>query len=372
MGKSKKNKILGCLLLHALGDTIGFKNGEWEFNHFTNKTININDSCEILFEFIKLGGINNINLKKWLVSDDTLFNIATIKAILIFCKKNDDIYKLNTEDFIIILKEEFINLVKSNKLKNSFPGMTTMNSITLFMKDINNDARLSHYDINAGGNGCAMRTSIFGLLLYGKKNRDLLIDTVIKISQITHNSPIGYLGGVNVALMVSFGMEKIPIEKWPYKLVKILKAYKSKIKFRSSVESKDYDNFIKYWNRYIDFKFDLEMKLINLKSNHNLFYRTKFFYEKFMSSEYNSLTIGDSGFSAPIMAYDALIDCKGSWESLVIYSMLHIGDSDTTGAIAGCFYGVVYGLKTIPKNNLKYLEYKKDLLTYHTKLYELL
>ena len=69
------------MLLHALGDTIGFKNGQWEFNYF-NKDLSYKTTLEIVFEFIALGGITNINLKGWNVSDDTLIHIAVAKTLL--------------------------------------------------------------------------------------------------------------------------------------------------------------------------------------------------------------------------------------------------------------------------------------------------
>ena len=51
-----------------------------------------------------------------------------------------------------------------------------------------------------------------------------------------------------------------------------------------------------------------------------------------------------------IMAYDALLDCNGNWEKLIVYAILHIGDSDTIGAVAGGLYGAVYGFGDVPEN----------------------
>lgn len=61
------DKIKATFLLHALGDTIGFKNGEWEFNYF-NKNADYRTTLEIVFDFISLGGITGIDLKEWTVS----------------------------------------------------------------------------------------------------------------------------------------------------------------------------------------------------------------------------------------------------------------------------------------------------------------
>ena len=41
--------------------------------------------------------------------------------------------------------------------------------------------------------------------------------------------------------------------------------------------------------------------------------------------------------------------------------MFHGGDSDSTGVIAGAWWGVLYGLDGVPVGNYKNLEYKKRI-----------
>ena len=69
------------MLLHALGDTIGFKNGEWEFNYY-NKYADYRTTLDIVFDFISLGGITGIDLKDWRISDDTLFHLSIAESLL--------------------------------------------------------------------------------------------------------------------------------------------------------------------------------------------------------------------------------------------------------------------------------------------------
>ena len=71
-----------------------------------------------------------------------------------------------------------------------------------------------------------------------------------------------------------------------------------------------------------------------------------------------------------IMAYDALLDAKDSWEKLVYYSMLHVGDSDTVGAIAGGIFGAMYGFKNVPENMLEYIEKKEELIKLAEEIFE--
>jgi hypothetical protein len=98
--KISKNKYDNVMLLHALGDTIGFYNGIFEFNFFQSDQ-NYKITMEIVFEFIRLGGYSGINLERWNVSDDTLFHIAIAHSLLkVDLKKN-----LNDKDLILIKKE---------------------------------------------------------------------------------------------------------------------------------------------------------------------------------------------------------------------------------------------------------------------------
>ena len=76
--------------------------------------------------------------------------------------------------------------------------------------------------------------------------------------------------------------------------------------------------------------------------------RSRFYYNNFSTK--GNFFPGSNGFDSVIIAYDCLLDCRGSFETLVYYSMLHAGDSDSTGCIAGAFYGAYYGKFDLPKN----------------------
>lgn len=63
------------MLYAALGDAIGFKNGDWEFNKSTD---------DIMKQANQLGGIHaiKVNVKDWPVSDDTVMHAATAIALI--------------------------------------------------------------------------------------------------------------------------------------------------------------------------------------------------------------------------------------------------------------------------------------------------
>lgn len=70
---------------------------------------------------------------------------------------------------------------------------------------------------------------------------------------------------------------------------------------------------------------------------------------------------GSSGHDAPMIAYDALLGCNGNWKELCNRAMFHGGDSGSTGIIAGCLYGAMYGFEMVPEKNYADVEFRKEL-----------
>lgn len=365
--KFKNNKCFTIMILHALGDTIGFKNGEWEFNHFSNdnRAIYIDYINEFIYEFIALGGVNGIDLKEWRISDDTILHIAVAKSLLKYNNNVSEeiisIFKKNISDSCLSMEADY------KKGINRYEGNTIVDSVNRFTDK--HDARYDEYNENGGGNGSAMRSLIIGFCLHGKKNRNNLIDISIITSQLTHNNAIGYLGGFNAALFTALAIEKVPIEEWGYILIEYLKTdkLKSYLSLKNIEHVYDHQQYIKHWQRYIDTKFDNDRKHIKTKSNINPLYRLKYYVDTFYANTISD-QIGGSAFLCMIMAYDALLDCDGKWEKLVVYAMLHSGDSDTIGAVAGGLYGAVYGLGDVPLHMLQHIERKNDIIKLSKKL----
>ncbi len=349
-----EDRYKACLILHAVGDTIGFKNGEWEFKQgYTEKPL------EKLYEYVDLGGINHIPKKGWIVSDDTILHIKTAEAIL---ENFDTINKLGE-----ILKKKYIVAYEQfykEGLKLRFPGITTLNSIKRLKGGGNWDDM--PYDINAGGSGASMRTLCIGLAFHGPENRFKLIQMSIESSRITHNSTVGYLGGMTSALFTAFAIENIDILKWPGLLMDLLtKGIVATYIKKSNRGYDEYVNdshiFINKWKRYMEDKFDENGKPIKRRSTRNLVYRTKYYYDNFGFIKEGHYFPGSGGDDSVIIAYDCLLDAEDSWEKLVIYSMLHGGDTDTTGSIAAGWWGALKSFSDVPPVATENLEYK-DLL----------
>lgn len=67
----------------------------------------------------------------------------------------------------------------------------------------------------------------------------------------------------------------------------------------------------------------------------------------------NSHWAGANGIDSVLIAYDGLLGCHGDWTELCLRAVLHGGDNDSTGCIAGSWFGAVYGFAGVAENNYK-------------------
>lgn len=102
----------------------------------------------------------------------------------------------------------------------------------------------------------------------------------------------------------------------------------------------DWDQFVEPWYNYLN---KLTSSKMLTAQERDSFYKTIG----------NKKWAGSSGLDSVLIAYDALLRCDGNWHELCHRAMLHGGDSDSTGCIAGSFYGVLYGLDGVDSNNYK-------------------
>jgi len=79
---------------------------------------------------------------------------------------------------------------------------------------------------------------------------------------------------------------------------------------------------------------------------------------------------GALGVDSVIIAYDSLLYSKDNWEQLCLSSMLHGGDSDSTGTIAAAWFGALYGLKGVPQLHMEKQEGKEEALSLGGNLYD--
>lgn len=365
MNTTIEEKYIATMLLHALGDTIGFKNGSWEF--FDDTGARNGATLEKVYEFIELGGINDINLEHWSVSDDTIMHMAIARSLILGDNNIDDLERITTEQIIRSVRQ--MSKEKTNGV-NRYVGK----SVEKYAKLMENGEnwKTFAFDPLGGGNGSAMRCNCIGLAFFGDENRDKLIKYAVESSKMTHPNPIGWLGGLSVALFTAFGIEGIPINDWIPIMLKIIESNDVK-KYIDTTQNNlnniinAFECFVGCWKTYYDSKF-LNGVPVKTRIQKNIPQRLVFYNN---ISENNDLgKMGLSGYSAVIVAYDCLIDAGNKWETFVFYAMINDFDSDTIGAIAGGLYGTLYGMNSVPKNNLEHIEYKDTLIKMGKLLYK--
>jgi ADP-ribosylglycohydrolase len=368
------DKYTAAIVLHSLGDTIGFKNGDWEFNYFNYfKDLDINEDAalEIVYEFISLGGITGIDLKGWYASDDTYYNHAIAKALIISDHSKPDFYETVKKCMVEMTEEMLIQTEKTGVSQQA--GITTIDYVKLFKEDIHGkDGRTMPYDKFAGGSGGAMKAIPIGMAYFGEENRDKLIEVAIESARLTHNSPISYLAALVIALFSAYAIEGISIEKWPFLMMEILKSDKVTSYLKIEEEKYDYNIFMKFWYRYLDIRFK-NNQIVKSKVNRNLLYRTYFYISKLKRDDdpdFKDELFGSSGISCCIVVYDCLIDAGDKFETLIYYSALNIGDSDTISCLSCGLYGLMYGFLNVPDRLLEHLELKNESYDHGNKLYK--
>ena len=363
-------KYKACFILHALGDTIGFRNGIWEFNYGSNYD-DIKISNRMLYDFIALGGINHMSIKDWMVSDDTILHLAVAKALI---ENYNDMNELGN-----LFSKYFIEASHDN-MEERLIGITLKKNIKALEKGNKWDDNT--YDFHEGGSGASMRSSCIGLAFHGKTNRKKLIKVAIESSRITHNSATGYLGGLVSALFTAYAIEGISINQWPYKLINLLESgiieqYLKKTRGYDTYE-RDKETFINKWKLYISHKFKngkpVKHKLSSDIIHRNVYYNRYYGFKPVNITGTNN-NIGGGGDDSVIIAYDTLLDSGKNWEKLIVYSMLHFGDTDTTGCIAGSWYGALYGFEDAPMHMIKDIEYidviEEIAVSFYKKYYKL-
>lgn len=385
-------KFKACLILASFGDTFGFKNGDWEFNiGIKNPPLDL--SVSYILQYIALGGISNINLKGWNASDDTLLQMAVSKSLL------------KSGDFISNLIIELVKIKDDLNSAKRIGGIQTFEAINILEKT--NDPLQINYRDNSGGNGASIRSMAIGLLF--SDNKDKLIEYSIESGRLTHNHVYGYLGSLVTALFVSYGIQNVHPIYWADKLIKfyesgIIDSYIQKKGRDVDLYHRNKDQFFNMWRIYIE-----KFKERTVTSEINVIEKLTF-YERYFSPQVSGKDgtkdysrLGASGVDALIIAYDSLLlsiitkdkehglkytkiadrfndisknivnsklnNTELSWEKLVIHSMLHVGDSDSTGTIAGAWFGAYQGFTQVPETNYKNLEFHKDLIDLASSLY---
>lgn len=346
----KASLILGSYL-----DTLGFNNGKWEFNFGVKKLDTLQKgsimTTEIILNYLFLGG-ENIDISEWNASDDTILMIATKKA----CKRGG-----SKQDYIDEYLKVLPLLKEEEKRGTGYTTIKSLNSLRTGQK--------IEYSKSMGGNGPASRTAYIGL--HHHNDIDKVIKQSIMSGRLTHNHPIGFLGGLVTALFCAYAMNDINPFEWSLKLIELYESGKidDYMKKTSIYEQYKNDSTI-FWDLWYQFN-DERLKGYQYKTRQYTFNSSRLAeLDKYMiaveySHDYSNF--GGSGIGAVIYSYDSLLSCYNfetkeyNFELMKTLSTLYFGDNDTTGAITGCWFGAITGFKYFNKSIKEMLEFKNEL-----------
>jgi len=340
------------IMLSSFCETLGYNNGIWEFNFgFNTNSLNLalNVNAKIHHQLMCIGGVSKTNFNFLKSSDDTLMMLATMKGLIASGNKLENI------------KNEYIKSIPELQNKIRGTGIVTLENLEKLKKNIKIE-----YNQKYGGNGATIRAIPIGIFYWN--NIDELIKVSTRVGQLTHNYILGVFGSMISALFTSFAIQKIMPWKWVSKLLDLLLSDKINQIIKELDDYEKYEKdldiiiniFADYQEKRVDkifysndmFKFELNRWEFLLRYSPQINNKPEKDFSKF----------GSNGIDVIIIALDALLSALLSdkaqkdinvdvdeidigWESLVYFSSLHFGDNDSTGALAGAWYGALKGYK---------------------------
>lgn len=377
-----KEKIEASIMLASYLETIGFKNGVWEFNYMIeikNFPTYMSIWATMMHHYVILGG-SDININGFISSDDTIMIIAIAEAVI--KGGGMDRYKASYLDYYDLLYDE-----------KRQSGISTLKSLKTLKHN-----NLPKIDSTMGGNGAAMRTGPIGLRWY--KNYEKVIEESIISSIITHNFSIGFLGGMVTALFTSFAMNGIDAHLWVDEMLTLYNNKTIEKYYPKEHHIEDLHQFMAYWKRYKETR----ISKIKYKNSLNSFIfpedRTEFLMSFFPDEKIKEIVnkgqslkkfewswdrIGSTGLDCCIYAYDCLLmsmqnknsketkslnlnDIEYCFETFMMLVCIHPGDNDTTAAVGGSWFGALCGYQDFDRDKLKNLEFYEELKKVSNKM----
>ncbi|XP_035173439.1 protein ADP-ribosylarginine hydrolase-like protein 1 isoform X1 [Oxyura jamaicensis] len=348
------DKFKAALVLAGVGDALGYRNFSRQDNAL---------GAKIQQELKEIGGLENLVLSpdKWPVSDNTLMHMATAEAVITDYWCLEDLYRE--------LVKRYVDAV--DKLSGRRPDPATIEGCRELKPDNYLLAWHTPFNEKGSGFGASTKAMCLGMRYWKPERLESLIEVSIECGRMTHNHPTGFLGSLCTALFVAYAIQGKPLVQWGREMMKVVPMAEEYCK-KTIRHMAEYQEHWFYFEA--KWQFYLEEREINEENQNKPVFPDNYDAEerektyRRWSSEGRG---GRRGHDAPMIAYDALLGCGGDWTELCNRSMFHGGESAATGSIAGCLYGLVYGLSKVPKGLYQDLEQRERLEYLGENLYRL-
>ncbi|KAL7983851.1 hypothetical protein Chor_000727, partial [Crotalus horridus] len=328
----------------GVGDALGYRNFIQENNAL---------GAKIQEELKEIGGLGNLVLSsdKWPISDNTLMHMATAEALITDYWCLEDLYR----DVV----KRYVDAVEKLPERRSDPA--TIEGCSQLKPDNYLLAWHTPFNEKGSGFGAATKAMCLGMKYWKPERLETLIEVSIEVGRMTHNHPTGFLGSLCAALFVSYAIQGKPLVQWGREMMKVIPMAEEYCK-KTIRHMAEYQEHWFYFEA--KWQFYLEEREINEENQNKPHFPDNYDAEerektyRRWSSEGRG---GRRGHDAPMIAYDALLGCGGDWTELCNRAMFHGGESAATGSIAGCLYGLLYGLNKVPKGLYQELEQRERL-----------
>ncbi|XP_049325884.1 inactive ADP-ribosyltransferase arh2 [Astyanax mexicanus] len=345
-------KFQAGMVLGAVGDALGYYKGKWE---------SCISGAQIQKELAALGGLGAIKLdpESWPLSDGAIMHKTTAEALVTDYWCLEDLYR----ELVRLYVDAMVSLKGRVSDPSTVEGCAALKPNNYLL------AWHTPYNEKGSGFGAATKAMCVGMRYWQPERLDSLVEVSIETGRMTHNHPIGFLGSLCTALFASYAVQGKPVVNWGRDLMKVIpmaEEYCRKTIRHMAEYQEHWFYFEAKWQFYLEERgIEEESQNKPLLPNSYDAEDTDKIYKRW-SSEGRG---GRRGHDAPMIAYDALLAAGSDWGELCKRAMFHGGESSATGLIAGCLYGLIYGMSQVPAGLYQDLDKREELEELGAKLY---